>query len=75
VNDQFQATGEIGVQELPGGEFAVATLRGPYSGLPDVYRWLFNEWLPTSGRKLRSAPCFEVYVTDPTTTSPEESVT
>ena len=65
VDDKFQVTGEIGVQEIPGGEYAILTLRGPYSGMPGAYRWLFEEWLPTSGRKLRHTPCFEVYVTDP----------
>lgn len=75
VSDQFQATAEIGVQELPGGEYAVVPLRGPYSALPDAYRWLFEKWLPNSGRQLQCAPCFEVYVTDPTTTLPEASIT
>jgi AraC family transcriptional regulator len=75
VNEQLQATGEIGVQELPGGEYAVVTLRGPYSGLRGAYRWMFNQWLPTSGRQLRPAPCFEVYVSDPATTPPEDLVT
>jgi DNA gyrase inhibitor GyrI len=75
VNDQFQATGEVGVQELPGGQYAVLTLRGPYSGLAGAYRWFFNEWLPTSGRELRTTPCLEVYVTDPKTTPQEEAVT
>lgn len=75
VSDQFQATGDIGVQELPCGEYAVATLRGPYSGLPDAYRWLFSQWLPTSGREMRSAPCFEVYISDPATTPSDDLVT
>jgi DNA gyrase inhibitor GyrI len=75
VNDQFQATGEVGVQKLPGGHYAVLTLRGPSSGLAGAYRWLFNEWLPTSGRELRTAPCLEVYVNDPATTPPEDLVT
>jgi hypothetical protein len=42
---------------------------------PAGYRRAFREWLPTSGRKLRSAPCFEVYVSDPATTPFEELVT
>ena len=36
VDDQFQASGGVGVQELPGGAYAVVTHRGPYSGLPDA---------------------------------------
>ena len=75
VDDRFQAEGDVGVLELPGGEYAVGTHRGPYSGLPEAYRWIFGQWLPTSGRQLRAAPCFEIYVNDPTTTPPEDLVT
>lgn len=75
VDDQFKATGEIGVQELPGGDYAVVTHRGPYEALEETYRQLFREWVPNSGRGLRSAPCFEVYCNDPETARPEELVT
>ena len=75
VDDQFQPTGEIRIQELPGGEYAVIAHRGPYAGLPDAYRWIFREWLPASRRQLRSGPCFEIYVNDPTTTPPEDLIT
>jgi AraC family transcriptional regulator len=75
LNDQFKATGEIGVQEIPGGQYAIVTHRGPYDTLEETYRRLFREWVPTSGRELSSAPCFEVYHNDPTTTRPEDLVT
>lgn len=75
VNDQFKATGEIGVQEIPGGQYAIVTHRGPYDTLEETYRRLFREWVPTSGRELRSFPCFEVYRNDPTTARPEDLVT
>ncbi|MGA2258900.1 MAG: GyrI-like domain-containing protein, partial [Thermoguttaceae bacterium] len=75
VDDRFQATGEIGVQALPGGEYAIVTHRGPYSTLADTSRRIFREWMPTSGRELRSGPCFEIYVNDPMATPPEDLVT
>ena len=75
VDDRFQPTGEIGLQELSGGEYAIVTHRGPYSGLPDAYRWIFREWVPKIGRQLRSGPCFEIYVNDPATTPPEDLLT
>jgi AraC family transcriptional regulator len=75
VNDQFKATGEIGVQEIPGGQYAIVTHRGPYDTLEETYRRLFREWVPTSGRELRSFPCFEVYRNDPSTARPEDLVT
>ena len=75
VDDQFQATGEIGMQELPGGEYAVVTHRGSYSTLADTWRRIFREWVPKGGRELRSGPCFEIYVNDPATTPTEDLIT
>jgi AraC family transcriptional regulator len=75
VDDSFLGTGEIGVQEVVGGEYAVTTHRGPLSNLEQTYRRLFREWLPESKRELRSAPSFEVYRNDPGTTPPEHLVT
>jgi AraC family transcriptional regulator len=60
---------------LNGGEFAVGVHRGPYTALKDSYRWLFGQWLPSSGRDAAGAPCFEVYVSDPGTTAPPDLVT
>jgi len=53
----------------------IVTHRGPYDTLEETYRRLFREWVPTSGRQLRSFPCFEVYRNDPTTARPEDLVT
>jgi AraC family transcriptional regulator len=75
VAGNFQAVEGLALQEIPGGEYAVATLRGPYAQLPDAYRWIFRDWLPASGRKLRHAPCYEIYVTDPRTTAEADLVT
>ncbi len=75
VNHQFKATGDIGVQDISGGQYAIVTHRGPYDTLEETYRQLFREWVPTSGRELSSAPCFEVYHNDPSTTRPEDLVT
>jgi AraC family transcriptional regulator len=75
VDDQFQATAELSVQELAGGEYAVVTHRGSYAGLPDAYRWIFRDWLPTSGRAVRHVPLFEIYLNDPNSTPEADLVT
>ena len=75
VGDDFVPTGEIGVQEIVGGEYAVVTHRGPYSNLIHTYRQFFGEWLPNSGRELRFSPGFEIYRNDPCATPPEQLVT
>ena len=71
----FQPDGEVGVQEIAGGEYAVTTHRGPYDGLHSLYARLCGEWLPASGRELRAVPPFEVYRNSPQDTAPEDLLT
>jgi AraC family transcriptional regulator len=75
VDESFVPEGDIGVQVIAGGDYAMATHFGPYQKLGETYSQLFGQWLPRSGRELRSAPCFEVYLNDPQTTDPEDLLT
>jgi AraC family transcriptional regulator len=75
VGDSFRAAGEIGVQTIPGSEYAVLTHFGPYNKLGESYAKLLGQWLPRSGRSLRPTPCFEVYLNSPESTEPEDLVT
>ncbi len=75
VDDDFRPEGEVGVQVLEGGEYAVTTHHGPYQRFHETYAALLGQWIPRSGRELRSAPCFEVYLNDPESTPPEELLT
>ncbi|MGA2220998.1 MAG: AraC family transcriptional regulator [Verrucomicrobiia bacterium] len=75
VDDHFQPQGEIGVQVVPGGDYAVMTHFGPYEKLGGSYAKLLGQWLPRSGRNLRSTPCFEMYFNSPENTAPEDLVT
>ena len=75
VDDQFNPTGEIGVQAITGGEYAVTTHLGPYNKLGDTYAKIMGQWLPRSGRELRSTPCFEIYLNDPQSTEPADLLT
>ena len=75
VGDDFDPQGDLGVQTVSGGEYAVTTHQGPYDTLHETYRRLYGEWIPGSGRFPRSAPCFEVYLTDPESTEPDEMLT
>lgn len=72
VNGAFQPVGEVGVQEVTGGEYAVTLHCGPYEKLHETYARLCGEWLPNTGREPAAAPSFEVYLNDPKTTRPEE---
>jgi AraC family transcriptional regulator len=75
VDDTFVAEGDIGVQVIAGGDYAVTTHCGPYARLGRTYAALLGQWLPRSGRELRSAPCFEVYLNDPHGTEPADLLT
>jgi AraC family transcriptional regulator len=75
VNRNLQPEGEIGVQEIGGGEYAVAGHRGPYIGLGETYAKLCGQWLPAAGREPRSAPALEFYCNSPQNTSPQDLFT
>jgi AraC family transcriptional regulator len=75
VSEDFIAEGDVGVQVICGGEYATTTHIGPYEKLGETYAKLMGEWLPRSGRELKSAPCFEVYLNDPGSTAPEDLLT
>jgi AraC family transcriptional regulator len=75
VDDKFMPQGEIGVQTIPGGEYAVTTHFGSYETLGESYARLLGQWLPRSGRELRSTPCLEIYQNDPNSTAPEDLLT
>jgi AraC family transcriptional regulator len=70
VDDTFAATGDIGVQTIAGGRYAMTTHFGSYARLGETYTRLLGQWLPRSEYKLHSAPCFEVYLNAPETTEP-----
>lgn len=74
VDERVAAEGEIGVQEIRGGRYAVTVHRGPYEKLGETYARLCGEWAPAHGHELGSAPCFEIYRNDPKTTPPEERI-
>ena len=77
VGDDVEPEGEIGVQEIPGGEYAMVVHKGPYEELHKTYAWLCGKWLPDSGlqKEVRHAPSIEVYVNDQALTPPRELVT
>jgi len=75
VDENFLAEGDVGVQTVAGGRFAVTTHFGPYDRLNETYAKIMGEWLPRSGETLRAAPSIEFYLNDPESTEPEDLVT
>jgi AraC family transcriptional regulator len=75
VPDDFEPQGDVGVQVVSGGEYAVVTHFGPYAKLGETYAQLLGRWLPRSTRVLAATPCLEVYLNSPENTDPEDLVT
>lgn len=64
--------GEVGVQTIRGGRYAVFLHKGSYEELSETYRNIFADWLAASGFNLRDHPHFEVYLNrNPRRTKPE----
>ena len=72
VGEGVKAEGEIGVQTIPGGEYAIFTHQGPFEGLLKTYQAIFGEWAPKSGRVIRAGPGYEVYLNAPHPPPPEK---
>lgn len=64
--------GEVGMQTIPGGDYAVVLHQGPYDNMERTYAELMGAWLPQSGREMRPHPGFEQYLNTPDKTPPEE---
>jgi AraC family transcriptional regulator len=75
VDPDFRPTGEVSVQIIAGGDYAVMTHFGPYDKLGESYARLLGQWLPRSGRTLRVTPCFDVYLNSPESTEPADLIT
>lgn len=75
VGPEVTPEGEVGVQTLAGGPYARTTHEGPYGKLGETYSALMGQWLPRSGRRLRSDPCIEAYLNDPEGTDPDDLLT
>ena len=55
----------IRLDTIPGGRYAVHTLRGSYSGMHDAFQRMLGRWLPASGEEIDDRPCIEIYLNDP----------
>jgi AraC family transcriptional regulator len=75
VNERVRPEGEVGILEVPGGEYAVTMHKGPYEGLSETYARLCGGWLPASGREARDAPSIEIYRNLPQATPPDQLLT
>ena len=67
---QVKPEGEVGLQALEAGRWAVFQHKGPYGTLWQTWNAAYRDWLPASGEELRDAPPYEVYLDDAEHTDP-----
>ena len=63
---------EVQHVKIPGGKWAVSIHQGPYETLWQHWNWLYRDWLPSSGNRLRDAAPFEIYLNNQKQVSPNE---
>lgn len=72
VSRPVAAEGEVGVQEIGGGRYAITTHCGPYDKLNETYARIMGQWAPAHGETLRPGPSLEFYRNDPNKTPPAD---
>lgn len=67
--------GEIGVQTIDAGLYAMTTHYGSYTRLSETYAALCGQWAPANGYEIRSLPSLEIYLNSPEDTPEDELLT
>ena len=75
VEGEIQSEGEIGVQIIDGGLYAMTTHQGSYNNLSQTYAALCGQWAPQNGYEIRSMPSLEIYLNSPEDTPEDELLT
>ena len=75
VEDDTLASPPLGTETLEGGNYAVLTMKGPYSDLPAAYDWFYSVWLKDNNHTVRAVPPYENYLNNPREVPASELVT
>ncbi|MCB8821515.1 AraC family transcriptional regulator [Microvirga rosea] len=75
VDPDMPLSDGVVLRHLPAGRVATILHKGPYTGLEEVYRVLYREWLPRSGEEIGDQPVFENYLNTPRDVPPSELLT
>lgn len=75
ITDEYKPKGKFSLREIPGGIYAVFRHTGSYSGLPELYQFIYEEWLPQSPYSQSNSVSFEIYLNTPRNTNINELMT
>lgn len=70
VSKKFPNKGDIKASEIPSGKFASCLYTGPYNEIEPAYNEL-SQWIKDNGYEA-SGVAYEIYLSDPGQTPPEE---
>jgi AraC family transcriptional regulator len=71
----FQPEGNVGLQTIPGGLYAVVRHHGSLREIDITFRALYRLWLPESGYELVDSPSFAIHQNLPFQTPEDELLT
>ena len=74
VDEDVTNEGDVAIQTVGGGQYAITTHFGPYDKLSETYTELFRR-LMHDNREPRAEPSMEFYLNDPNGTEPEDLIT
>ncbi len=72
VSKDVEPEGEIGIQQIKEGKYAIFTHKGPYDKLNDSYGYIYGKWMMDNNIQLRDTCGFEKYLNSPDKTKPEK---
>jgi len=75
VAEDTELGGNVRAVKIPSLLCASLVHKGPYAELERPYRYLFRDWLPTSGYDPDDFSCFEEYLNNPRELPPTEWLT
>lgn len=75
IQTEIKPQGRFGIMEMPEGKYARFTFKGPKEQFPEVYNYIFKDWLLLGEYELRDAEVFDQYLNSPMDTSPDQLAT
>lgn len=76
TKDKVKPSGIFGTMNIKGGTYAIFRLNGAYEELTNLYRSIYNKWLPDHKEyKLRDTNAFQLYIKQPENDDDKEFIT
>lgn len=64
VPENTKPDGEVGIQSIEGGKYAVYRFEDSVDNIANAFRQICGQWMPDSGYQPDDKPCIEIYYND-----------